>query len=153
MWRCALDKGATRAMPSLRSVSRWLLLVFCCLQKFGMTDIASFGVSFESNDLHLPAVAAAPKDAAAASKASKSKSKKGKKGAAVEEEAVEPLASSKSGHVLKNLLPAGALVPAYHLWSRISWDDKQAVCQFICAVLLPANLVWLPAARQHEACS
>jgi hypothetical protein len=83
------------------------------LQKFGMTDIASFGVSFESNDLHLPAVAAAPAtDAAAAGKAAKSKSKKGKKGAAVEEEAVEPLASSKSGHVLKNLLPAGACATA-----------------------------------------
>jgi hypothetical protein len=85
-----------------------LLRALCCLQKFGMTDIASFGVSFESNDLHLPAVAGTPaKDAAAAGKAAKSKSKKGKKGAAVEEEAVEPLASSKSGHVLKNLLPAG----------------------------------------------
>lgn len=75
-----------------------------------MTDIASFGVSFESNDLHLPAVTAAPaKDAAASSKAAK-RSKKGKKGAAVEEEAVEPLATSKSGHVLKNLLPAGECV-------------------------------------------
>lgn len=75
-----------------------------------MTDIAAFGVSFESHDLHLPPAAAAPaKDAAASSKASKKSKAKGKKGAAaVEEEAVEPLASSKSGHVLKNLLPAGA---------------------------------------------
>lgn len=74
-----------------------------------MTDIAAFGVSFESHDLHLPAAAAPAKDAAASSKASKKSKAKGKKGAAaVEEEAVEPLASSKSGHVLKNLLPAGA---------------------------------------------
>ncbi|WIA17622.1 hypothetical protein OEZ85_014432 [Tetradesmus obliquus] len=83
------------------------------LRKFGMTDIAAFGVSFESRDLHLPAAAAAPaKDAAASSKASKKSKAKGKKGAAaVEEEAVEPLASSKSGHVLKNLLPAGKKLP------------------------------------------
>uniref|UniRef100_A0A383VU00 Uncharacterized protein n=1 Tax=Tetradesmus obliquus TaxID=3088 RepID=A0A383VU00_TETOB len=83
------------------------------LRKFGMTDIAAFGVSFESHDLHLPAAAAAPaKDAAASSKASKKSKAKGKKGAAaVEEEAVEPLASSKSGHVLKNLLPAGKKLP------------------------------------------
>eukprot|EP00882_Tetradesmus_deserticola_P024516 GHRQ01026801.1.p1 GENE.GHRQ01026801.1~~GHRQ01026801.1.p1 ORF type:complete len:260 (+),score=164.77 GHRQ01026801.1:1532-2311(+) len=81
------------------------------LRKFGMTDIASFGVSFESNDLHLPAVTAAPaKDAAAGSKAAK-KSKKGMKAAAAEEEAVEPLASSKSGQVVKNLLPAGKKLP------------------------------------------
>ncbi|WIA37837.1 hypothetical protein OEZ86_014693 [Tetradesmus obliquus] len=83
------------------------------LRKFGMTDIAAFGVSFESHDLHLPPAAAAPaKDAAASSKASKKSKAKGKKGAAaVEEEAVEPLASSKSGHVLKNLLPAGKKLP------------------------------------------
>jgi hypothetical protein len=110
-----LSKGQLHPAPSLTaniSCNLSLALVLCCLQKFGMTDIAAFGVSFESNDLHLPAVAAAPAmDAAAAasSKAAK-KSKKGKKGAAaVEEEAVEPLASSKSGHVLKNLLPAGAV--------------------------------------------
>jgi hypothetical protein len=90
----------------LLSLSSWVSRT----QKFGMTDIASFGVSFESNDLHLPAVTAAPsKDATAGSSKAAKKSKKGKKGAAaaVEEEAVEPLASSKSGHVLKNLLPAG----------------------------------------------
>eukprot|EP00882_Tetradesmus_deserticola_P031884 GHRQ01036063.1.p1 GENE.GHRQ01036063.1~~GHRQ01036063.1.p1 ORF type:complete len:102 (-),score=51.41 GHRQ01036063.1:520-825(-) len=94
-------------------------MVLCHLQKFGMTDIASFGVSFESNDLHLPAVTAAPaKDAAAGSKAAK-KSKKGKKAAAAEEEAVEPLASSKSGLVVKNLLPAGELVLAEESGMRV----------------------------------
>lgn len=74
------------------------------LQKFGMTDVAAFGVSFESHDLHVPAVAAA---ASAADKASKGKKGKAKK-PAVDEEAGEPLSSGKSGHVLKNLLPAGA---------------------------------------------
>lgn len=71
-----------------------LLLVvdaLCCtLQKFGMTDHAAFGVSFESNDLFVPA---AEKKAQASKKLLDA----------------DDSSSNKPGHVLKSLLPAGAL--------------------------------------------
>jgi hypothetical protein len=62
--------------------------LLCWLQKFGMTDHATFGVSFESHDLFVPAVdkkAPAPKKVVDADDSS----------------------SNKPGHVLKSLLPAG----------------------------------------------
>jgi len=74
-----------------------------------MTDIAAFGVTFESNDLFLPAI----DSKATSGKASKSKDKKKGKDAkqsgkdAADVEDVEVHSSTKSGHVLKNLLPAG----------------------------------------------
>lgn len=58
------------------------------LQKFGMTDHATFGVSFESNDLFVPA---------AEKKAQTSKKL----------QEADDSSSNKPGHVLKSLLPAG----------------------------------------------
>lgn len=58
------------------------------LQKFGMTDHATFGVSFESNDLFVPVV---EKKAQASKKLQEA----------------DDSSSNKPGHVLKSLLPAG----------------------------------------------
>jgi hypothetical protein len=60
------------------------------LQKFGMTDHATFGVSFESDDLFVPAV--------------------DKKAQASKKVDADDSSSNKPGHVLKSLLPAGARV-------------------------------------------
>ena len=60
----------------------------CALQKFGMTDHATFGVSFESDDLFIPA---------AEKKAQTSKKLQD----------ADDSSSNKPGHVLKSLLPAG----------------------------------------------
>jgi hypothetical protein len=60
-------------------------------QKFGMTDIAPFGITFESHDLFTPT--AAPADGAAVAKT-----------------------NADPGHVLKSLLPAGVLVCVF--WHR-----------------------------------
>ncbi|KAF8058449.1 HSP70-17 [Scenedesmus sp. PABB004] len=75
------------------------------LRKFGMTDVAAFGVTFESDDLFTPS-AALPADAGAgAAKGAKAKAK----GAAAE--AAAGGEAGKPGHVLKNLLPAGKKLP------------------------------------------
>lgn len=62
------------------------------LRKFGMTDHAAFGVSFESNDLFVPA---AEKKAQASKKLLDA----------------DDSSSNKPGHVLKSLLPAGKKLP------------------------------------------
>lgn len=64
------------------------IYVCMCLQKFGMTDHATFGVSFESNDLFIPA---AEKKAQASKKLQEA----------------DDSSSNTPGHVLKSLLPAG----------------------------------------------
>lgn len=69
-------------LPALGAVS------LSALQKFGMTDHATFGVSFESNDLFVPAV---EKKAQASKKLQEA----------------DDSSSNKPGHVLKSLLPAG----------------------------------------------
>lgn len=60
---------------------------FCWLQKFGMTDHATFGVSLESDDLFVPLA-----------------DKKAQAGKKVD---ADDSSSNKPGHVLKSLLPAG----------------------------------------------
>lgn len=82
-----------------------------------MTDVAAFGVTFESHDLFTPIPSAKLDDSAAAAGSSSSKkgrSKKDKK-APHDEETVEHDTSTKSGHVVKSLLPAGACMG---LWTQ-----------------------------------
>eukprot|EP00775_Hariotina_reticulata_P013787 gene13787-13908_t len=83
------------------------------LRKFGMTDIAAFGITFESHDLFLPVIdskAASGKDSKAKDKKKGKDAKKASK-AVADVEDVEVYSSTKSGHVLKNLLPAGKKLP------------------------------------------
>eukprot|EP00879_Flechtneria_rotunda_P024057 GHRR01025481.1.p1 GENE.GHRR01025481.1~~GHRR01025481.1.p1 ORF type:complete len:539 (+),score=222.19 GHRR01025481.1:412-2028(+) len=77
------------------------------LRKFGMTDVAVFGVSFESNDLFVPAAPPIDPATATSKKAWKGKATK----AAEDAEADGATASGKSGHVVKSLLPAGKKLP------------------------------------------
>eukprot|EP00879_Flechtneria_rotunda_P032887 GHRR01036329.1.p1 GENE.GHRR01036329.1~~GHRR01036329.1.p1 ORF type:complete len:107 (-),score=27.58 GHRR01036329.1:80-400(-) len=75
-----------------------------------MTDVAVFGVSFESNDLFVPAAPPIDPATATSKKAWKGKATK----AAEDAEADGATASGKSGHVVKSLLPAGTCSYGLH---------------------------------------